>query len=68
MEHLKNLDLTRDQHLMSISVNGETLGHIEIENGKIVTSGVIGENTYNNFVEMIYGLQGFGIKIDNFYF
>lgn len=68
MEYLKNLDLTRDQHLMSIFKNGEMLGHIEIEDGKIITSGVIGENTYNNFVEMIYGLQGFGIGIDNFYF
>lgn len=53
---------------MSIRKNGECLGHIEIENGKIVTSGVIGINTYNNFVELIKGLQGFGIAIDNFYY
>lgn len=48
--------------------DGEHLGHVEIENGKIVTNGFIGENTYNNFVELIYGLQGHGIAIDNFYF
>jgi hypothetical protein len=65
---MRNLDLTKDQHLMSIRKDGECLGHIEIENGKIVTNGFIGENTYNNFVELIYGLQGFGIRIDNFYF
>jgi len=65
---LKDLDLTRDQHLMSIRVDGKELGHVEIENGKIVTNGYIGENTYENFVELIYGLQGFGIKIDNFFF
>ena len=65
---MKNLDLSKDQHLMSIHKDGQELGHIEIENGKIVTSGEIGENTYENFVELIYGLQGHDIKIDNFYF
>lgn len=65
---MNNLDLSRDQHLMSISVNGQKLGNIEIEDGKIVTNGFIGENSYNNFVELIHGLQGFDIKIDNFYF
>ena len=68
MVEIKDLDLTRDQHLMSIRVDGQLLGHVEIEGGKIVTNGTIGENTYNNFVELIYGLQGFGIKIDNFFF
>lgn len=53
---------------MSIRQNGECLGHVEIENGKIVTNGFIGENTYNNFVELIWALQGHGIEIDNFYF
>ncbi len=57
----------KDQHLMSIRSNGQELGHIEIQDGKIVTDGIIGENTYENFVELIKGLQGFDIKIDNFY-
>jgi hypothetical protein len=65
---MEELDLTRDQHLMSIRSNGKELGHVEIENGKIVTNGYIGEKVYNNFVELIRGLQGFGISIDNFYF
>lgn len=65
---MENLDLSKDQHLMSISKNGENLGHVEIENGKIITSGFIGENTYENFVDLIYGLQGFDIEIDNFFF
>jgi len=66
---MKNLDLTKNQHLMSIRVDGKKLlGHIEIENGKIITSGVIGEKTYDNFVSLIHGLQGYGIKIDDFYF
>jgi hypothetical protein len=64
----QKLNLERDQHLFSIRKNGEVLGHIETENGKLVTSGVIGENTYDNFVELIKGLQGFGIAIDNFYY
>jgi len=64
----KDLDMTRDQHLMSIRSNGQELGHIEIQDGKIVTNGYIGDNTYENFVDLIYGLQGFGIKIDDFYF
>lgn len=65
---MKNLDLTKDQHLMSIRKKGECLGHIEIENQKIITHGYIGENLYENFVALIYGLQGFNIKIDDFFF
>jgi len=65
---MENLNLNIDQHLMSIRQNKECIGHIEIQNGKIVTNGIIGENTYNNFVELIKGLQGYGIHIDNFYF
>lgn len=65
---LDKLDLQRDQHLMSIRANGQELGHIEIVNGKITTTGEIGDKEYNNFVELIHGLQGFDIKIDNFYF
>lgn len=65
---MDNLDLSKDQHLMSIRKDGECLGHIEIENGQIITNGFIGENTYSNFVSLIYGLQGFDITIDNFYF
>ena len=53
---------------MSIRKDGECLGHVEIENGEIVTNGYVGENTYANFVDLIYGLQGFDISIDNFYF
>lgn len=65
---MKNLDLTKDQHLMSIHKNRECLGHIEIKDGKITTEGFIGNNEYENFVDLIYGLQGFDISIDNFYF
>jgi len=61
------LDLSKDQNLFSIIKDKEVLGYIEIQNGSIVTSGIIGENTYNNFVELIKGLQGFDISIDNFY-
>ena len=68
MNELNELDLTKCQHLMSIRVNGECIGHVEIENGQITTNGEIGENTYPNFVALIYGLQGFGIGIDDFYF
>ena len=61
------LDLQRDQHLFSIRQNGEKIGDIEIVEGKISTSGIIGDNQYDNFVELIKGLQGFDIKIDEFY-
>ena len=56
-----------DQHLMSIRKDGECLGHIEIKDNKIITNGFIGENSYDDFVELIKGLQGHGIAIDNFY-
>jgi len=65
---MKDLDLSKDQHLMSIRVNHQEIGHVEIENGKIVTNGFIGNNTFENFVDLIYGLQGYGIKIDDFFF
>ena len=64
----KNLDMSKDQHLMSIRQNGERIGDVEIEDGKITTSGFIGDNTYENFVELIKGLQGHGISIDDFFF
>jgi len=60
------LDLTKDQNLMSIRSSGR-VSYIEIKDGKIVTDGFVGENTYDNFVELIKGLQGFDIKIDEFY-
>jgi hypothetical protein len=63
----EKLDLSRDQHLMSIRKDGKRLGDIEIVDGKITTSGFIGENTYENFVELIKGLWGYGISIENFY-
>jgi hypothetical protein len=62
------IDFSKDQHLLSIRSKGQELGHVEIENGKLVTNGMIGENEYENFVELIRGLQGFDIKIDDFYF
>jgi len=66
---MENLDLTKDQHLMSIRVKGYKIGDIEIVGGKLTTFGGIGEgNTYNNFVELIKGLQGFDISIDDFYY
>lgn len=65
----ENIDMSRDQHLMSIRIDGKKLiGHIEIKDGKIVTTGFIGENVYDNFVDLIRGLQGFDIKIDDFFF
>lgn len=76
MKHIKrfnenynqdNLNLQRDQHLMSIRQNGKRIGDIEIDDGKITTNGIIGDNQYDNFVELIKGLQGFNIKIDEFY-
>lgn len=66
MKTLKELDLQRDQHL-SIRQNGKRIGQLEIVDGKITTSGIIGDNQYDNFVELIKGLQGFDIKIDDFY-
>ena len=67
METLNKLDLQRDQHLMSIRQDSKKIGDIDIVDGKITTSGIIGNNQYDNFVELIKGLQGFDIKIDEFY-
>ncbi len=61
------IDFEMDQFLMSIRQKGKRIGDIEIVDGKITTTGVIGENQYDNFVELIKGLQGFDIKIDDFY-
>ena len=52
---------------MSIRLKNGQVSFIEIKDGKIVTDGFVGENSYDNFVELIKGLQGFDIKIDNFY-
>jgi len=67
-ESSDKLNMSKDQHLMSIRTGGKEMGHIELKEGKIVTSGQIGENEYDNFVELIRGLQGFDIKVDDFFF
>lgn len=59
--------LQKDQNIFSIRKDGEVLGYIESKNGYLVTTGSIGENTYESFVDLIKGLQGHGIAIDNFY-
>ena len=44
------------------------MGDIEIVDGKITTSGIIGYNQYDNFCRINKkGLQGKDIKIDEFY-
>ena len=60
-------DEREDQVLFSIRKNGECLGYIEIIDGEIVTSGIIGENVYKNWIELIKGLQGLEIEIDSFF-
>lgn len=41
---MEKLDLSKDQFLMSIRLSGkDLLGYIESKDGKIVTSGVVGE-------------------------
>lgn len=69
MKLLENgqIDLNYNQNLLSIRKDGQVLGYVEAKDGKIVTSGMVGDNEYDNFVELIKGLQGHGIEIDNFY-
>lgn len=62
----ESIDLSKDQTIMSIRSDGR-VAYIETKDGKIVTNGFVGENEYENFVELIKGLQGFDIKIDQFY-
>lgn len=61
------INLEIDQNIFTIIKDGEILGYISAKDGKIVTEGIIGENTYDDFVGLIKGLYGFGISIDNFY-
>lgn len=60
-------ELEKDQNIFSIRKDGNVLGYVESKDGKIVTSGYIGDNTYDSLTEFIQGLYGFGIAIDNFY-
>jgi hypothetical protein len=61
------IDFNIDQVLFSIRKDGECLGYIEVIDNIYHTNGQIGENQYINFVELIKGLQGLDIAIDNFY-
>jgi len=60
-------ELQKDQNIFSIRKDGQVLGYIDSKDGKIVTSGQIGENTYDSLTDLIKGLYGFDIAIDNFY-
>lgn len=67
---MENIDMSKDQHLMSIRLRNDNMKHIgdiEIKNGNIITSGEVGNKTYNNFVELLKGLQGYGISMDDLY-
>jgi hypothetical protein len=65
MENFK--ELQKDQNLFSIRKEGEVLGYIESKDGCIVTSGMIGYNTYTTLFDFIIGIQGHDISIDDFY-
>lgn len=60
-------ELEKDQVIFSIRKNGQVLGYISSQDGKFVTEGIIGENIYESLTDLIKGLCGFGIEIDNFY-
>ncbi len=60
-------ELEKDQNIFSIRKDGEVLGYIESKNGCFVTSGIIGDNTYDGITDLIKGLYGHGIEIDNFF-
>lgn len=60
-------ELEKDQNIFSIRKNGEVLGYISSKDGKFVTEGIIGNNEYETLTDLIKGLYGFDIEIDNFY-
>lgn len=66
-QELRAMDFSKDQHIFSIRKNGVHLGDIEIVNGKLTTSGFIGDRTFENFAELIWELQGFDFSFENFY-
>ena len=61
------IELEKDQNIFSIRKDGICLGYIESKDGKLVTSGQIGENEYTSLVELMRSLQGMDISVDNFY-
>lgn len=61
------IELEKDQNIFSIRKDGICLGYIESKDGKLVTSGQIGENEYNSLVDLMRSLQGMDISVDNFY-
>ncbi len=72
---MRKIDFNKNQPLLSIRPRREdgrldvdNVSHISIEDGELVTEGPVGEGRYENFVELIHGLQGKGIAIDDFYF
>lgn len=67
---MENIDMSKDQHLMSIRLRNDNMKHIgdiEIKNSNIITTGEVGNKVYNNFVELLKGLQGYGISMDDLY-
>lgn len=60
-------ELEKDQNIFSIRKDGEVLGYIKSVDGKLITSGKIGDSAYDSLVDLIRSLYGFGIEIDNFY-
>lgn len=62
------LDLNKNQFLFSIRIEGYPPCYVETKDGLIVTDGWIGYNEYENFIQLLFGLQGHGIDIDKHIF
>lgn len=52
---------------LEIMQNGQAIGIVNILDDEIITSGMIGYNSYANFGQLLYGLQGFNICIDDIF-
>jgi len=59
-------DLQKNQFVFSVRKDGN-VGYISTNDGRFITEGFIGECEYNTWQDLIKGLQGLDIAIDNFY-
>lgn len=53
--------------ILIIRKEGLLLAEIYATDNGFATSGMVGDNEYANLVDLMYGLQGFGIAIDDFF-
>ena len=59
--------MSLDKDILTIRKDGKYFAHVTLEQDIYVTWGNIGENKYNNLIDVLKSLDGFDIHLDDIF-